>query len=126
METEEHHTRLAVYGSLAPGKSNHHHLADLSGTWSEGWVEGDLHDRGWGAGMGFPGLVPRPGGPRVRVHLLDSPDLPGHWARLDAFEGQAYIRHHVKVHRESATSVDACIYALRERASEGNDVNEGV
>ena len=105
--------RLAVYGSLAPGKSNHHHLADVPGTWSEGWVEGVLHDRGWGAGFGFPGIVLQRGASRVAVLLLESDDLPAHWARLDAFEGEEYRRTEVAVHRNNAEPVIASIYALR-------------
>jgi hypothetical protein len=32
--------RLAVYGSLAPGRPNHHQLSDLSGRWIKGTVQG--------------------------------------------------------------------------------------
>ena len=59
--------RLAVYGSLAPGQPNHHHLADISGTWRDGWVEGVLYDCGWGAAQGFPGIRLERGGPRVEA-----------------------------------------------------------
>jgi gamma-glutamylcyclotransferase (GGCT)/AIG2-like uncharacterized protein YtfP len=111
--------RLAVYGSLAPGRSNHHHLADLRGTWTEGWIEGVLHDRGWGAGMGFPGIVLESGGPRVMVWLLETDDLPRHWARLDAFEGDEYIRLLTLVHKASATPCAANVYALRRAAFAG-------
>lgn len=100
METDRSDCRLAVYGSLAPGKSNHHHLADIPGEWSDGWVEGELMDRGWGAGMGFPGIVLRPGGPRVPVQVLESDHLHDHWERLDAFEGDQYLRQLVQVHRD--------------------------
>ncbi len=84
--------RLAVYGSLAPGRQNHHIVAPLGGTWTEGVVEGDLFDYGWGAAVGFPGLHPRPGGPAVAVHVLASPALPAAWPDLDAFEGSEYRR----------------------------------
>ena len=67
--------RLVVYGSLAPGRSNHHHLADIRGVWREGWVEGVLCDRGWGAARGFPGIRPERGGPRVDVHVFESSEL---------------------------------------------------
>lgn len=105
--------RLAVYGSLAPGKPNHHHLADVPGSWSEGWVEGVLHDRGWGAGAGFPGIVLQAGASPVAVQLLESDELPAHWARLDAFEGEEYRRTQVAVHRTDTKPVMASIYALR-------------
>ena len=84
--------RLAVYGSLAPGRSNHHMVAPLGGTWTDGVVEGDLAQFGWGAAIGYPALRLRPGGPPVPVHVLTSPALPGRWAELDAFEGAEYRR----------------------------------
>ena len=35
-------TRLAVYGSLAPGECTHHVIAHLRGVWSAGVVRGIL------------------------------------------------------------------------------------
>jgi len=77
--------RLATYGTLAPGRPNHHQLAGLRGMWAPGTVRGRLHDAGWGAGMGFPALVLDPRGPAVAVQVFTSSDLPDHWDRLDAF-----------------------------------------
>jgi gamma-glutamylcyclotransferase (GGCT)/AIG2-like uncharacterized protein YtfP len=85
-------TRLAVYGSLAPGRQNHHMVAPLGGTWTAGVVEGDLRTYGWGAAIGYPALRLRPGGPVVPVQLLTSDALPRAWADLDAFEGAEYRR----------------------------------
>lgn len=85
-------TRLAVYGSLAPGRVNHHQLAGLNGHWQQGVVKGRLTNAGWGASIGFPGLVLDPSGPAVDVYVFESPDLPDHWARLDEFEGPEYRR----------------------------------
>jgi gamma-glutamylcyclotransferase (GGCT)/AIG2-like uncharacterized protein YtfP len=84
--------RLAVYGSLAPGQANHHVLAGLRGEWRDGTVRGDLHPVGWGMTFGFPALAWRADGPVVPVKLFESFDLPAHWRRLDAFEGNAYRR----------------------------------
>ncbi|RVT95074.1 gamma-glutamylcyclotransferase [Sphingomonas crocodyli] len=84
--------RLAVYGTLAPGRANHHELADLRGTWRGGIVRGRLVQKGWGADFGYPALILDPAGDAVPVHLLDSADLPAHWARLDDFEGDGYAR----------------------------------
>ncbi|MBX9730032.1 MAG: gamma-glutamylcyclotransferase [Sphingomonas sp.] len=89
--------RLATYGSLAPGKLNHHQLAGLRGEWVTGTVKGILVDKGWGAALGFPALVLRDDAPRVSVHLFISPDLPNHWDRLDDFEGSQYRRSLVGV-----------------------------
>jgi len=84
--------RLAVYGSLAPGRENHHVVASLGGTWVSGVVEGDLAAQGWGVALGYPALRPRSGGPAVAVQVLTSEALRGAWALLDAFEGADYRR----------------------------------
>jgi gamma-glutamylcyclotransferase (GGCT)/AIG2-like uncharacterized protein YtfP len=84
--------RLAVYGSLAPGRQNHHIVEPLGGTWTEGVVEGDLFRHGWGTAIGFPALRLRPGGPAVSVHVLTSAALRTAWEDLDAFEGAEYRR----------------------------------
>ncbi len=90
MHTAE--TRLAVYGTLAPGRVNHHEVADLKGEWLQGTVNGNRFEVGWGAALGFPGLILDPSGPLVPVYLLESFDLPANWARLDEFEGPGYRR----------------------------------
>jgi gamma-glutamylcyclotransferase (GGCT)/AIG2-like uncharacterized protein YtfP len=90
-------TRLAVYGSLAPGRSNHHIVAALGGSWSDGWVEGDMYESGWGEAHGYPGFVWRPGGERVAVKLLVAGSLRDSWPKLDEFEGDDYRRSLVPV-----------------------------
>jgi gamma-glutamylcyclotransferase (GGCT)/AIG2-like uncharacterized protein YtfP len=88
----EANTRLATYGSLSPGKVNHHELAGLAGNWRMGTVRGRLAPEGWGAPLGYPGLILDPKAPPVVVNLFESPDLPQHWSRLDEFEGPGYRR----------------------------------
>jgi gamma-glutamylcyclotransferase (GGCT)/AIG2-like uncharacterized protein YtfP len=83
---------LAVYGTLAPGKSNHHVVAPLGGEWTEGVVEGDLVSEGWGATLGYPACRPRAGGPSVAVNVLTTPALAAAWPALDRFEGPGYRR----------------------------------
>jgi gamma-glutamylcyclotransferase (GGCT)/AIG2-like uncharacterized protein YtfP len=88
--TAEH--RLATYGTLAPGRPNHHHLSALEGRWLRGRVRGTLLAMGWGAHLGFPALILDSAGEDVAVDLFESVELPAHWSRLDAFEGSAYRR----------------------------------
>ena len=76
-----------------------------------GQVSGMLVDAGWGAGLGYPALVLDPDGSAISVDLLESVDLPAHWARLDAFEGSGYQRVVTTV-RTSTGDVDASIYVL--------------
>ena len=104
-------TRLAVYGTLAPGQVNHHEVADLKGEWLQGTVNGNRFEVGWGAALGFPGLILDPSGPLVTVYLLESFDLPANWARLDEFEGPGY-RRVVTTVRLATGNRDAYIYEL--------------
>jgi len=101
--------RLATYGTLSPGRVNHHLLEGLRGIWRTGHITGRLVEEGWGATMGFPAFVRDPAGERVAVHLLESADLPDHWERLDAFEGDGYRRVIVPVDTDGET-VEAWLY----------------
>lgn len=104
-QTYRHSERLAVYGSLAPGRSNHHVLAPFGGTWTRGRVRGDLVELGWGAAAGYPALRLRVDGPWVLVHVLESTRLPGAWTGIDAFEGSEYRRVLVPVYAEGGDAV---------------------
>ena len=103
--------RLAIYGSLAPGRPNHHHVSGLRGRWTAGEVRGRLVEAGWGALLGFPALVLDPAGPGVAVQVLESDDLPAHWSRLDDFEGPGYARVLTTV-RTADDDVEAYVYVL--------------
>ena len=83
---------LAVYGTLAPGQPNHHVLTPLGGEWTDGLIEGDLIQSGWGADLGYPGFRPREGGEAVAVQVLRAPLLASAWPDLDRFEGPGYER----------------------------------
>lgn len=104
--------RLATYGTLAPGRPNHHQLDGLDGRWFDGQVHGTLVDAGWGAGLGYPALTLDASGTPVDVSVFESADLPAHWARLDTFEGPGYQRVTTAV-RTPAGDVEASIYVLR-------------
>lgn len=106
--------RLAVYGTLAPGRVNHHQISGLAGSWSRGTVKGRLFSSGWGAALGFPGLILDPLAPLVHVDLFESTDLPEHWARLDEFEGSGYRRVVTTVNTEEGEH-NAWIYVLAEQ-----------
>jgi gamma-glutamylcyclotransferase (GGCT)/AIG2-like uncharacterized protein YtfP len=103
---------LVVYGSLAPGRSNHHVIAGVRGTWSDAFVRGHLHSSGWGITLGYLGLVPDPDGERLPVKLFSSPELPGQWARLDEFEGPEYRRVLIDVEDENGVFATAYVYAV--------------
>jgi len=104
--------RLAVYGSLAPGKVNAHVLELLAGVWTRGIVRGRLRAAGWGSAMGFPGLIWDMRGPEVAVQVLYSESLARDWQRIDDFEGEGYQRILVPVECGDEIVV-AHIYTLR-------------
>ena len=101
--------RLATYGTLRPGRPNHHQLDGLDGRWSPGVVHGVLIEAGWGATLGYPALILDAGGPEVAVDVFESVDLLAHWAGLDAFEGPGYARVSTRVQTPNG-EVEASIY----------------
>jgi gamma-glutamylcyclotransferase (GGCT)/AIG2-like uncharacterized protein YtfP len=84
--------RLFVYGTLAPGRPNEHVLAGLSGSWEPASVRGMLLHEGWGAAVGYPGIVLDAHGEEIQGVIFSSPELAAHWPQLDAFEGGGYER----------------------------------
>ena len=109
--------RLFVYGTLAPGRSNAHMLADVPGEWEPATVTGTLLPEGWGAAAGYPGIILGEQGGRVAGFLFTSDRLAGHWARLDAFEGDGYERVLTTVTRADGSAVEAYVYALSRAGS---------
>lgn len=105
--------RLAVYGSLAPGESNHHVLADVSGEWFDTIVRGRLIDSGWGSDLGYPALRWDPNGDDVPAKLFVSAHLRKQWDRIDAFEGDHYRRDLVTVHHPGGETSVANAYVVR-------------
>jgi gamma-glutamylcyclotransferase (GGCT)/AIG2-like uncharacterized protein YtfP len=107
--------RLFVYGTLAPGRPNAHMLADVPGQWEPATATGTLVPDGWGAAAGYPGIVLDERGGPVTGFLFSSEALAHHWPRLDAFEGDGYVRVPTEVRRQDGTAVEAYVYALRGR-----------
>lgn len=108
--------RLFVYGSLAPGGPNAHRLASLPGTWERATVRAVLRPRGWGAAMGFPGLILDSHAGQVHGFMFTSAGLAAAWTSLDAFEGDGYRRVLAAVALADGRTVQACVYALADQA----------
>ncbi|MGK7913313.1 MAG: gamma-glutamylcyclotransferase [Synechococcus sp.] len=106
-------TRLAVYGTLAPGEENDWVLKSLQGQWSDGCVRGNLFPPGsWGGGIEYPGFEWEADGKPVAVKVFKYADLSTDWERLDAFEGNKYQRILVPVESESGTIQIANLYSM--------------
>ena len=84
--------RLVAYGTLIPGRSNHHMMAAMAGSWTRVSIRGRLGESDWNGLSGLPAFVPDPAADAVEAWLFESADLPDHWAELDAFEGPGYRR----------------------------------
>ena len=97
--------RFAAYGTLQPGRQNHHWLDGVHGTWQPGFVHGHVR-----VIDGYPVLRLDPDGDRVPVGLLTSEQLPAHWPKLDELEGANYRRSLVAVHGEAGPLAVATIY----------------
>ena len=105
---------LYVYGTLGPGRPNEHVLTAIGGTWTKASVFGYLKPQGWGAEMGYPGLILDAAGNEIKGYIFCSEQLKYHWDELDAFEGEEYKRVLTKVKLEGKKAADAYIYILRE------------
>ena len=101
---------LAVYGSLAPGESNHWVVSRISGEWVGGSVRGYVFDLTWGPADGYLGFVPDADGVDVRLAILISPDLSKKWREIDEFEGPGYERRVLPVLLDDGREIDAHIY----------------
>jgi gamma-glutamylcyclotransferase (GGCT)/AIG2-like uncharacterized protein YtfP len=64
-------------------------LSEIGGSWEAATVTGILREEGWGAKMGYPGIVLDEQGIEIRGFLSSSEKLSDHWARLDEFEGKS-------------------------------------
>ena len=110
--------RLSVYGTLAPGCPNEHILAPIQGSWVPALVKGRLLNGGWGAQMGYPGMVPDANGDDIAGWVLSADNLAAHWPMLDEFEGAGYQRVVVCAQLDDGTQVDVYVYGLHQSAVE--------
>ena len=105
--------RLFIYGSLQPGGPNEHVLASIEGEWEPAVIRGKLVYAGWGAALGYPGLVIDADGTDIRGYVLSSSHLGSKWAELDELEGSEYERSIAFVALADGKEVQAHVYVLR-------------
>lgn len=103
---------LFVYGTLGPNRPNAHVMENIGGTWAEAHVFGTLKQQGWGAELGFPGIVLDQSENQVSGFVFFSDNLEQHWQALDEFEGVGYQRVPVKAHLSTGETIDSFVYAL--------------
>ena len=105
--------RLFIYGSLQPGGPNEHVMTAIGGEWAAAVVRGKLVELGWGASLGYPGLVLDAAGDDVSGHVFSSLNLDGHWGSLDEFEGAEYERVVTTACLVGGGQVETHVYVLR-------------
>ena len=88
-------------------------LAAIGGEWEPAVIKGNLVERGWGASIGYPGIVVDESGSDVHGHVFCSSNLNAKWDYLDEFEGEEYERIVTSVTLRSGEQVQAYVYVLR-------------
>ena len=104
---------LLVYGTLAPGKSNHFMMKNIPGVWKTAYFKGIVLKKDWGKWNGYPGIILDSEADEIKGHVFSSKDLKKHWDRLDQFEGRDYSRVITSAKLEDGSEIDAFIYELK-------------
>lgn len=105
---------LIIYGSLAPGESNHSVMEPVKGEWKKATIKGKLQEGGWGSSLGYNGFIavnPEEA-ETIYCYVLFSNDLPANWDYLDEFEGDGYTRITTEYELENGKKGIGFIYAL--------------
>lgn len=107
--------KLIIYGTLAPGKPNHHKMTHIKGEWKTAIIKGGkLESEGWGAELGFNGFVLAEEKEQIDIpcYVLFSDNLSEHWKSLDTFEGEGYRRILANYELEDGHKGVAYLYAI--------------
>lgn len=107
---------LIIYGSLAPGESNHSVMDPIKGDWRKAIIKGKLEEGGWGTSLGYNGFIAvnEKEAQNIKAYVLFSEDLPLHWDYLDEFEGDGYTRIQTHYELENGQTGIWFIYALNQ------------
>lgn len=104
--------RIFIYGTLQPGKPNHHVMKGFRGSWTKATVTGSLKQEGWGAKQGCPGIVLGTSSEAVEGYVFQTEQIQDLLPVLDKLEGEDYVRVQTIASLESGDQVEAHIYAL--------------
>ncbi len=79
--------RLATYGTLAPSEPNEKTLAKIDGTWSEGYVRGEISIEN-----DYKFFKWDVEGEKIKIKVFESFELLNIFHKIDVFEGKLYKR----------------------------------
>ena len=105
---------LLVYGTLAPGESNHYMMKNIPGVWKTAYFKGVVLKKDWGKWNGYPGIILDNEADEIKGYVFSSRELKEHWDRLDEFEGKDYSRVKTSAKLEDGSEINAFIYELKE------------
>ena len=116
IKTYQPEKALIIYGTLAPGRPNHHVVEHIKGAWQQGIVHGKLKKEGWGSAMGYNGFIHVPVEEQedIQAFVLFSDELNANWKMLDEFEGDGYKRILAPFKLEKGAVGVGYIYAINE------------
>jgi len=105
---------LIIYGSLAPGRSNHSEVEHIKGEWRKGIVKGKLLKLGWGAAEGYLAFqhTQTDEQKNIEAFVLFSEEFINNWPRLDEFEGDDYRRILARYELDNGATGIGNIYAI--------------
>lgn len=109
--------KLIIYGTLAPGKPNHHKISHIKGDWKPAVLKGGkLENKGWGADLGFNGYVPAKENEQTNIscYVLFSDELMKNWEILDEFEGAGYKRILAEYELENGENGVGYVYGINQ------------
>lgn len=108
---------LIVYGTLAPGRSNHKVIAHIKGQWKNSIIKGELVKEGWAAEHGYNAFrhTSKENEKEIASLVFFSEELKANWQMLDEFEGEGYRRILAKYELEDGKVGVGYIYAINER-----------
>ena len=66
---------LLVYGTLAPGESNHYMMKDIPGVWKTAYFKGIVLKKDWGKWNGYPGIILDNEADEINGYVFSSKDL---------------------------------------------------
>jgi gamma-glutamylcyclotransferase (GGCT)/AIG2-like uncharacterized protein YtfP len=97
---------LFIYGTLAPGRSNHHIIEAISGEWRSAVVKGRLLNEGWGAASGYPAIIPDEDGQAVSGFIVTCPD----WVKTLAFRRR--LQHDMLLECQRSTENPVIVFSI--------------
>ncbi len=87
-------------------------MAGIQGEWHPGEIRGQLINPNWRTEGWYPSFIIDDTAPWVKGQVFSSTCLSDHWPRLDAFEGEHYLRSQTLANIYGDDLVQVFVYTL--------------